>query len=389
MAVYAFLAPSVYAESFGIPNTMSTAFLMVFFLCALYNYRRPALGSAVAVGVTCALCYLAYSSSYSAAPVLLVFAALSSLHAPARLVAKTLAISLATALIVLLPFVVGAAKSSDYFLHRITQTVPIVARALGQKVAPEDITRSRSQLAANWAANLKYFWRDGVGGTAGFNFGHRALLDPVSLGFLCVGAVLSVGMARRRRELLLLLFFVAINIFSLGLANPPPHITRLANLFPLIAMLIALPIAGVVRLRNASLALRAVLAVGLLGTVIGCNLHHLDVAKSSDISQGREDYDDIKVALYLKEHCAGKEIRVAAFGGFHLEYTLRFFLPGSTIVTDYHDQFLQAFDRGGDRAYVILFPEEFNGRFRRADPDGELITNVSQKYSIFLTRAHR
>ena len=389
VAVYAFLAPSVYAESFGVPNTMSTAFLVVFFVCAVDHYRRPAPGPSVAVGLTCALCYLAYSSSYSAAPLMLVVAALSILRAPGRLVAKTVAISLATALIVLLPFVIGAARSSDYFLHRITQTVPIAARALGEAVPPEDVSRARSQLAANWVANCRYFWRDDVGGTAGFNFGHRALLDPVSLVFLVAGVVLSFGMAGHRRELLPVLAFVAINILSLGFANPPPHITRLANLFPFIAMFMALPAAWVVRPGGAHRALRAVVAVGLLGTVVGCNLRHLGVAKSADVRQGREDYDDIKIALYLKEHCADEEIRVAAFGGFHLEYTLRFFLPGSTIVTDYHDHILRAFDRDRDRVYVILFPDEFNARFLGADPEGQLITNVSRKYSLFLSHVRR
>lgn len=388
VAVYAFLAPSVYAESFGIPNTMSSALLLVFFLCALYNARKPTLGSAIATGVACSLCYLAYTSSYAAAPLLVLFAALSFLYVSAARVVKSLAISLGTIVIVLLPFMVGAAKSSDFFLQRISQTVPMVGKLLGRDVAQEDVSRSRSQLAASWVANCTYFWRNDVGGTAGFEFGRRALLDPVSVGFLVAGALLAPAMVRRRRELVLVALFAAVNVVSLGFANPPPHITRLANLFPFVAMFIALPIAGTLRLRNSPTLLRTGLVTALLAVVIGCNLGHLRAAQALDTHRGREDYEDIKVAVFLKEHFPGKEIRVAAFGGFHLEYTLRFFLPGSTIVTNYHDQFLQAFDRSVDCVYVILFPEEFDEKFRRADPEGELITNVSRKYSIFVTRPH-
>ncbi len=386
VAVYAFLAPSVYAESFGIPNTVSTALLLVFFLCALYNGRKPTLGPAVATGVACSLCYLAYTSSYAAAPLLVLFAALTCLSFPAGRAVRSLAISLGTVVIVLLPFMAGAAKSSDFFLQRISQTVPMVGKLLGRDVAQEDVSRSRSQLAANWVADCTYFWRNDVGGTAGFEFGRRALLDPVSVGFLVVGALLAPAMVRRRRELVLVVLFAAVNIVGLGFANPPPHITRLANLFPFTAMFIALPIAGTLRLRSSPGWLRSGLAITLLAVVIACNLGHLRAAQARDTNPGREDYEDIKVAIFLKEHFPGKEIRVAAFGGFHLEYTLRFFLPGSTIVTNYHDQFLQAFDRGVDCVYVILFPEEFDEKFRRADPQGELITNVSRKYSIFVTR---
>ena len=385
VAVYAFLAPSVYAESFGIPNTASTALLLVFFLCALYNGRKPTPGTAIATGVACSLCYLAYTSSYAAAPLLVLFAALSCLEVPAGRVVKSLAIALGTIVIVLLPFMVGAAKSSDFFLQRISQTVPIVGKLLGRDVAQEDVSRSRSQLAASWAANCAYFWRNDVGGTAGFEFGRRALLDPVSVGFLVAGALLAPAMVRRRGELVLVALFAAVNIASLGFANPPPHITRLANLFPFVAMIIALPIAGALRLRSSPTWLRSALATALLAVVIGCNLGHLHAAQARDTDQGREDYEDIKVAVFLKEHFPGKEIRVAAFGGFHLEYTLRFFLPRSTIVTNYHDQFLQAFDHRVDCVYVLLFPEEFDEKFRRADPEGELITNVSRKYGIFVT----
>jgi hypothetical protein len=386
VAVYAFLAPSVYAESFGLRNTMSTALLLAFFLCALHNYRMPTLGSAVATGVACSLCYLTYPSSYSAAPLIVLFAALSCFYAPVGRVAKSLAISLGTVVIVLLPFMVGAAKSNDFFLQRISQTVPMVGKLLGRDVAQEDVSRSRSQLGANWVANCTYFWRNDVGGAAGFEFGRRALLDPVSVGFLVVGALLAPAMVRRRRELVLVALFVAVSIIGLGFANPPPQVTRLENLFPFVAMLIALPIAGTLRLRSSPTWLRIGLAIALLAVVIGCNLGHLRAAQARDTNPGREDYEDIKVAIFLKEHFPGKEIRVTAFGGFHLEYTLRFFLPRSPIVTNYHDQFLQAFDRGVDCVYVILFPEEFDEKFRRADPEGELITNVSRKYSIFVTR---
>ncbi len=382
VTMYAVLAPSVYEESFGVSNTMSTALLALFFLAALRNYRQPSDRSAVAVGVTCAFCYLAPSYSYAAAPLLLLFAVVALLHVPAAVVGRGLLISLGVSAVVLLPFVAGAGKSNNFFLDRMSHTVPIVGRVLGHDVPKEEVSRSLSQVTESWIANCAYFWRDNVGGTDGYAFGNRALLDPVSCGLALVGAVLSPLLALRRRELILVFLFPAVNILLVGFANPPPQITRLTILFPLVAMLMALPVVGATTLRRAPPALRATIAGALLLLAIGCNLRHLGLVRAQETNAGREDYEDVKVALYLKEHLRGREIRVAAFAGFHLEYTLRFFLPGARIRTDYHDRWLRAFDRHADCVYVILFPGEFNAKFAKADPEAALITDVSWKYGI-------
>jgi hypothetical protein len=76
-------------------------------------------------------------------------------------------------------------------------------------------------------------------------------------------------------------------------------------------------------------------------------------------------------------------VRVAAFPSFHLEYTLRFFLPGTRIETNYHDNYLARLAATPEYVYVLLFPEEFNPKFAAADPAGTLITGVSRKYGIF------
>jgi hypothetical protein len=129
---------------------------------------------------------------------------------------------------------------------------------------------------------------------------------------------------------------------------------------------------------------RAGIAAALLAVVVGFNLHHLEVALARDLHGGREDTEDIRVAFYLKEHFSGRAVRVAAFPGFQLEYALRFFLPGTPVETDYHDNFLRRFDASHGYVYVVLFPGQFSRRFQKADPAGTLITGVSRKYTLFV-----
>ena len=82
----------------------------------------------------------------------------------------------------------------------------------------------------------------------------------------------------------------------------------------------------------------------------------------------------------------GHAVKVAAFGGFHLGYTLHFFLPGVDIEVDYHQQLLERMVGSHDYVYVVLFPDEFNRRFLTVDPTGVVVTGVSRNYSLFVSR---
>jgi hypothetical protein len=166
-------------------------------------------------------------------------------------------------------------------------------------------------------------------------------------------------------------------------------ITRYAVLFPLFALILTVPVAMVLGWSRVPRLVRAGVAAAVLAAVVGFNLHHFDVALARDTAGGREDTEDVKVALYLRDHFPGREIRVAAFPGFQLEYALRFFLPGTPVTTDYHDNFLRSFDATRGYLYVVLFPEEFSPRFQKADPAGQLITGVSRKYTLFVGPAAR
>ncbi len=382
--IYAVLAPSVYVEGFGVPNPMSTAFLLVFLDLALLWFRSPSFARSVLTGIACAFCYLAYSTSYAALPLLICFAALMAFQIAGRKVIAGLATCLGSCVVVLLPFIVGALRSRDYFLDRVAQVSPMCAQWLGRAVPRDEVTKAWSSTVSNWAAYAQYLWKDGVGGTGGFEFANRALLDPLSAVFLVLGSIVALFVVKRRRELVLVFLVVFVNLMAVGFANPPPHTQRVAVLFPYFALLMAVPAASLLALGERWRSVRVGIAALAVAALVAANFVHLEGARKQELLRGREDANDIKVALYLKEHFPEKRIAVAAFGGFHLQYTLSFFVPKADILTDYHDNILKSFGEDHRDVYVILFPEEFNKKFLAADPHGTLLTDISRKYSILV-----
>ena len=386
VGIYAVLAPSVYADTFATTISASMAFFLVFFAASVANVRRQELGTALLAGVACAFCLLAAPTSYLAVPLLFAFSGLSLRCLPFRTVLRGLGVSLAAFLLVLLPFFCGAARRGNFFAERLVRVAPIVAPLFGITPPPEEVARSHSDLAAKWALQTSYFWRNDAGGCCGFNFGQAALLDPVTGVLALVGLVAGFRLRTIRLEWTMAVSVVATSLFALGFANPPPMITRYSLLFPFVALFLAAPVALALDWPGAPKALRWGAAAILLAVLAAANVVHFRSAVARDTAGGRGEYEDVKVALYLQRMFPGHAVKVAAFGGFHLGYTLHFFLPGVDIEVDYHQQLLERMVGSHDYVYVVLFPDEFNRRFLTVDPTGVVVTGVSRNYSLFVSR---
>lgn len=389
VGIYAILAPSVYADTFGTTITASMAFFMLFFAASVVNLRRQEYGTALLVGVTCAFCALAAPTSYVAIPLLFAFPLLSLRCLPLRTVVRGLGVSLAGFVLVLLPFVAGAVQSKNYFAERLVRVAPVVAPLFGVALSPEEAEPPGPGVVAKWKLMTSYLWKDDAGGCCGFNFGQAALLDPVT-GILTL-AGLALGFRRRetRLEWTMAVSVVAASLFALGFANPPPMITRYSLLFPFVALFLSAPVALLLRDgARGPKAVRWLAAALLLAGIATANVLHFRSALKRDTAGGRGDYEDIKVARYLQKTFPGHAVKVAAFGGFHLGYTLHFFLPGVDIETDYHQQLLDRLkeSRSRDYVFVVLFPDEFNPKFRKVDPTGVVVTGISRNYSLFVSR---
>lgn len=389
VGIYAILAPSVYADTFGTTISASMAFFMLFFAASVVNLRRQEHGTALLVGVTCAFCTLAAPTSYVAVPLLVAFPVLALRCLPPRTVVRGLGVSLAGFALVLLPFVSGAVQSKNYFAERLVRVAPVVAPLFGATPSPEEVEPPGPGVVAMWKMQTGYLWKDDVGGCCGFGFGRVALLDPVTA--LLALAGLALGFLREgiRLEWTMAVSVVAASLLALGFANPPPMITRYSLFLPFVALFLAAPVASLLRdgARGAK-AVRRLAAALLIAGIVTANVLHLRSALKRDTAGGRGEYEDVKVARYLQKTFPGHDVKVAAFGGFHLGYTLRFFLPGVDVETDYHQQLLDRLkqSRSRDYVFVVLFPEEFNAKFRRVDPTGVVVTGISRTYSLFVSR---
>jgi 4-amino-4-deoxy-L-arabinose transferase-like glycosyltransferase len=389
VGIYAILAPSVYADTFGTTISASMAFFMLFFAASIVNLRRQEYGTALLAGVTCAFCALAAPTSYVAIPLLFAFPLLSLRCLPLRTVVRGLGVSLAGFALVLLPFVAGAARSKNYFAERLVRVAPVVAPLFGVTLSPEEIEPPGPGVVAKWKLMTSYLWKDDAGGCCGFNFGQAALLDPVTGILALAGLALGFRLRGIGLEWTMAVSVVAASLFALGFANPPPMITRYSLLLPFVALFLAAPVA--LLLRDGARGPRAVrwlAAVVLLAGIATANVLHFRFALKRDTAGGRGEYEDIKVARYLQKTFPGHDVKVAAFGGFHLGYTLHFFLPGVDIETDYHQQLLDRLkeSQSHDYVFVVLFPDEFNGKFLKVDPTGVVVTGISRHYSLFVSR---
>ena len=74
---------------------------------------------------------------------------------------------------------------------------------------------------------------------------------------------------------------------------------------------------------------------------------------------------------------------MVAFPSFALYKVYYFFDNKREIKIDYHDSFLTNFNTKEKYVYIILFPDQFDEKFKKADPNGKLIRGVTTVYTIF------
>jgi hypothetical protein len=337
VALLVFLAANLYLSSLGVHFASSTLFL----LAAVYHWSRKRPEHAVLCGVWLALCYLTYTSSYLAVPLLAPFA----LAAP-RLGLRALGAATAA----LLPFGVYAASHHNYFWERPTQV--------------------KAELS--WhalVANASTLYSPG-GGVTNYHFGHLALFEPLTPGLLLVGALCAVGVALRERRAMPLIPIVAIVLaFVVGVAmtNPPGALHRFGVALPFVALLLA----GALR------AMPRLVVAPLLIVFVAANWLHAEAMVRAEPVPPSVAIAD----LLMRELPAGAELTIAADPTFHLEREL-FFRTGNSfrMTTGWWDDVKD--DLHGEPVVMYLpSPEnllEFADRF----PGGRLFE--LEKHAVWL-----
>ena len=371
VTISTFLAISLYLETLGLHFISSTALFLAFCLAGAHALRSGRQADALATGVLCGACYLFYTSSYVALPLMLLVGGWQLVRHRGRGWGHLLALPLLGFAVTLAPFAAHALAHYNYFHSRLAQ-VSLLSGHWSD--VPERVARGESLLAilaTHTEKAVLSLGKGGIGGHGGYWFGHQGLFDPLSLLLLLAGIGLALRQAGRRPALLVAVG-VAVATFVSGvvLTIPPPAFHRWSLAWPFLALLMALPIRKLLDLQRWTPFARVGSVVAVLLLFASLNL-----GRFTQATLGETVPLELSLGEMINSRFPDKKLYVAAFPGQAYE-KLAYFANvrrRSRAVTTYHTDLLESFRADEDYLYVIALPDDFGERFHALDPSARLV----------------
>jgi dolichyl-phosphate-mannose-protein mannosyltransferase len=381
LILYSFFWPSLYLETLGLHFVSSTAVFLAFFYVALRQFRTGSLRLAVMSGLLAGACCLFYTSSLIALPILTLFIVVRWLAVEKRGALRSFVLAVTAALAVIAPFVVESSSSEpNYFLRRIDQVSLLTGEWSGAKDRIAHGENPAKIVAESFNLSVRSLYRNGLSGHGGYDFGHRAFFDRVSLALFALGSGIGLLHLRRRPEWLLIYAVVLVSFFSgMVLTIPPPAFHRFSVAFPFVTILLVLPLDWLMSRKRWGAFRHGALALAL-AVFVASNLLSFRAA-----TRDEGDYEGLRLARLINRDFPDRDVYVAAFPSFGFARCY-YFSPGKNarrVVSDYHKAFLEAFNPNEKYVYVITIPEDFDEKFARLDPRGRII-RFSPRYSLFV-----
>lgn len=395
LILYAFFAISLYHETLGLHFIASTAVFLVFFYLVLINFKQNKPSLSRQAGIFCGLCYLFYSSSYVAFPLLVLISIIQFLWYKKLSIIYNFILAVVGFLIVLGPFLIYTHKDNNYFLQRINQVSLLTGSWSG---APERIKKGEKPLLIvkeNLVIAIKSFYQNGIGGHGGYEFGRLALLEKFNLYLFIAGLMLGLLLLWRKIELLLVFLIIVISfVTGIVLTIPPPAYHRFSLAFPFLVLITTLPFHLFLSIKKTktlpsartlipaelSNRIKYVIIIVFLTIYIFNNQIYFQQSVKNE-----NNNELLKLSKYINRNFPHRNVYVASFPSFAFE-KIFYFSPGKTvneIQTDYHDTFLKMFNPAEKYVYVIIFPDAFGKKFAQLDKNGRLI-NFSEYTSLFV-----
>ena len=367
--IYAFFGPSLYLETFGVMFVSSTAVFLAFLYAAVRELRSGEARWAIAEGLLAGAGFLFYLSSYVTLPIALLFFAARGSAPRERNVGRNLLLFTTGAVAVLVPLALLQASAGTGSLSRRLADVSLLAGAGGES--------SGGFVWQNLKTAVSELYQPNSGGHGGYEFGHQALLEPLIATLLVIGLGFALVRGWHRLEWHLVLVSIGLAfVTGVVLTVPPPAYHRISVVFPLIALLAAVPLH---RLVSAGSGGRAIVAVVLTAFAWTHVVYFLIAALPE------RNPEVLRLARFVNERYPDRPLHVAAFPGFAFD-RIYHFVPGkraSAVVTEYHATLLPKVDPQSRYLYVYTLPHFFDDAFRRADPNGRVI-RFSSEYSVFV-----
>ncbi len=379
VVLYSFLSISVYLETLGFFFIGATAAFTVFFYFALRAYRTGGMFPAAMSGIACGFCYLMYYSSYFAFPLLVVFAAMSWLRTRKIAALQNFCIALAGMLLVLAPFLAFIVREGDYALRRAKDMSLLTGLHSSHREAIAKGANPIPILRDNLLLDLRAFFRDGVAGGGGFDFGRLALFDRLSLLLFLAGLLAGLVLVFRKPEILLVFFVLGGSLAAVVITVPPPTCHRFAIAFPFFALLMAFPLSLVLRLPDLPASVPSALVAGLLLLFAGINERRFVEATLIDPPSG-----ELRLSELINQRYDGRPLYVAAYDafGFPKVFYFRDRWKNRRVETGFHASLLKKFNPNEKYVYVVTLADDFRKQFEKADPRGRFF-RFSADYSLF------
>lgn len=379
--LYSFFTISLYFETLGLHFISSTAIFIIFFYLLLLNLRQNTPFYSALVGISCGFCYLFYTTSYIAFPFLILFFSIQLIKIRRFSIVKNFLITMVAFLIVLSPFLTYAYKFDNYFNSRIKQVSLLTGEWSEEKNRIKSGENAYLIIKGNLLKSIKSLYRNEIGGHGGYNFGRLAFFDRFSLYLFILGCLIGIILLFKKVEMFFIFLVIIISfITGIALTIPPPAYHRFSLAFPFIALIFSLPFYVLLSIKKIPSSIK-ILAVFILFAIYVFNNQSYFLHSIKD----KEKSENLQLARYINQKFPNRNIYVASFPGFAFEKSY-YFSPNKrarTIQTDYHNNILKKFNPNEKYVYVIIFPEEFNEKFKKLDGKGTLI-QFSENYSLFV-----
>lgn len=384
LILYAFFSPALYLETLGLHFISSTAIFLIFFYFLLEHFQTGKIKFMLLSFLFMAFCYLFYSSSYIAFPIFIFVFLWEICFKKKRLrIFWHYLLGFLIFIFILSPFILNMILTKNFYITKRYDQVNLLK---GEWSPGAKQNRSFSDgislISENFNESFKSLYFDGIGGHGGYNFGHLAFFNGFNLWVIIFGTLVSFYfMIKRKQPEILFILVVIVVSFVTGvvLTIPPPAYHRFSLAFPFLCFIMATPLYFLFKLVKHKLISFAFLIVFLL---FYCYFNVSSFAKQTgdEVMNSNIELSKLIIKKYPK-----RNIYVASFPGFAFQKIFYFVegAPHRKIVTDYHINFLNHFNRQEKYLFVIIFPNDFNDQFKEKDPNGRII-KYSETYSLFV-----
>lgn len=371
--LYAFFPISLYFETLGLHFISSTAAFMIFFYLIILHLQKKKEIYAILIGISAGLCFLFYTTSYIALPLMIVFFAIQLIRERKLQILYHLLIAIFSLLIFLGPFITYAFTADNYFTSRMSQVSLLSGTWSVEREKPPF-----EALGQNFLLSLQSMYENGPGGQGGYLFAHLALFNRYSLILFIIGAIIAWSLILSKIEILYIFLAIIASFMTMVLAIPPPAYQRFALSFPFLVIIACFPFYAILKTKLSVYFKFLFIALFIVLYSINSQFYFMD-----SVEDEREPMD-YKVAEYIYYKFPNRNVHIAAFPGFAPEKWYRFLPkhPKIQFVADYHLNLVKSFNPDEKYVYIILYPESYTDMFTQKDTRGEIIPFLPN-YNLF------